>query len=240
MFAHLIGRSPERLWSKATILIAGSVASLQLLLVMPSVATRRARMLASTQPTPAVYILPLWPARPPKPSAERVQYTAAGSKPHPGTGISRGSAGEAREANARRPDRTIAEPPAPIPETYQGSRVYVEPQVERPVSRDPASDAPAYPEPLRTHGVEGSVVIRFIVDTLGRADSSTLSVVEVTHPAFAQAVRAALPHMKFIPAELGGRPVPQLVMQEFRFVIKNDPPARTDVGATRASKARGV
>jgi len=105
------------------------------------------------------------------------------------------------------------------PQVYDGSRVYIEPELQHPAARDPSSDAPMYPDSLRLHGVEGLVVIRFIVDTGGRADSSTLRLVEATNTGFADAVRSALPRMRFIPAELDGRHVPQLVSQEFRFVI---------------------
>jgi TonB family protein len=100
-----------------------------------------------------------------------------------------------------------------------GGTVYVESQTDQPVVRDPTSAAPAYPPSLQQQHVEGSVTVSFVVDTSGSADSSSMRVREVTHPLFAEAVRAALPGMRFQPAQLGGRRVRQLVIQEFRFVL---------------------
>jgi protein TonB len=126
------------------------------------------------------------------------------------------------------PKKDPAPPPPEIQMVYQGSRVYIEPEVDRPVVRDPLSDGPAYPEALRSKQIEGSVMVRFIVDTLGFADSSSFRVIEATHPGFADAVRSALPRMRFLPAETAGRHVPQLVMQLFRFVLDHP-----DTGLTR-------
>jgi protein TonB len=63
------------------------------------------------------------------------------------------------------------------------------------------------------------VSVEYVVDTTGLADSASLRILRASNPAFSEAVRAALPGMRFIPGELDGRPVRQLVTQEFRFVI---------------------
>ncbi len=173
-------------------------------------------------PTPAVYLLPAWPTHQGRPRAERVQWAAIGVGGAQGPGAGAG-AGIHRKRDPGQPHRAAVMAPVAVqdsePTVYDGSRVYIEPELERPVARDPTSGGPSYPDSLRAHGVEGLVVIRFIVDTGGHADSSTLRFVEATHPGFADAVRSALPRMRFIPAELDGRHVPQLVSQEFRFVI---------------------
>jgi hypothetical protein len=41
-----------------------------------------------------------------------------------------------------------------------------------------------------------------------------------THEEFADAVRAALPYMRFFPAKVGSKKVRQLVEQEFSFKIE--------------------
>jgi TonB family protein len=111
----------------------------------------------------------------------------------------------------------------PGPDTSQGT-VYIESELDRPVERDPTSAAPVYPAWLEQNHIEGTVTASFIVDTTGLADSASLRIRWATNPAFGEAVRAAVPGMRFRPAELNGRHVRQLVMQEFRFVIAAPPP----------------
>ena len=95
--------------------------------------------------------------------------------------------------------------------------VLTETQVEVPVTVDARSPLPRYPQLMRDSGVEGMARVRFVVDTLGRAELSTVQVVESTHPAFALAVQAALPHMRFTPARLGDHRVRQLVEFPLQF-----------------------
>lgn len=218
MLAHLITRRQERLASRPTVVIATLLASAELALVMPTPQLSR-DLGAPPAPaiTPPVYLLPLWPTQHGRPHAEHVQFAVVGN--------GRSAAPQVRvhpspkPAPRKRPPQPPSAAPA-VPAEYEGSRVYIEPELQHPVSRDPASDGPKYPELLRKKGVEGLVVIRFIVDTSGHADSTTLHVVLATHPAFEEAVRDALPRMRFIPAQLGDKHVPELVMQEFRFVIQ--------------------
>jgi protein TonB len=63
------------------------------------------------------------------------------------------------------------------------------------------------------------VIVSFVVDTAGRADVRSLTILKSTHELFAAAVRAALPGMRFIPAEAGGKKVRQLVLLPFAFTI---------------------
>jgi periplasmic protein TonB len=63
------------------------------------------------------------------------------------------------------------------------------------------------------------VLAQFVVDTTGKAEVGTFKVLKSSHDLFAQAVRSALPGMRFIPAEVGGRRVKQLVQQPFAFAI---------------------
>jgi hypothetical protein len=104
------------------------------------------------------------------------------------------------------------------PDSTQGT-VYMQSETDQPVERDPLSTGPIYPPWLEQNHVEGTVTASFVVDTTGFADSASLRIRFATLPAFADAVRTALPGMHFRPAELSGRHVRQLVEQEFRFVI---------------------
>jgi protein TonB len=98
-------------------------------------------------------------------------------------------------------------------------QTFFEFQVEKPVSPAPGSGQPVYPDILRQAGVEGEVLATFVVDTTGRAEVASFKVLRSTNDMFEKAVRTALPRMRFIPAEVGGRKVKQLVQQPFTFSI---------------------
>lgn len=79
---------------------------------------------------------------------------------------------------------------------------------------------PRYPDMLRQGGATGQVVVRFVVDTLGRAELGDLTIVEATHPLFASAVKTALMGYRFTPGEAAGRKVRTLVQIPFSFTLK--------------------
>ena len=101
----------------------------------------------------------------------------------------------------------------------QSDQPYFEFQVEKPVVPAPGSISPRYPDMLRQAGVEGEVRAQFVVDTTGKAEAGSLKILKSSHDMFVQSVKNALPQMKFIPAEVGGRKVKQLVQQPFTFSI---------------------
>lgn len=94
---------------------------------------------------------------------------------------------------------------------------YFEFQVEKPAAMAPGSPGMQYPEMLRSAQVEGTVLASFVVDTTGRADMGTFKVLKSDHELFTNAVRNALPRIRYLPAEIGGRKVKQLVQQPFVF-----------------------
>jgi periplasmic protein TonB len=96
---------------------------------------------------------------------------------------------------------------------------YFDFQVEKAAAAIPGSGNPAYPEMLKSSGVEGEALVQFVVDTTGRAETGSFKVLRASHEAFGQAVRAALPRMRFLPAEIGGRKVRMLVQQPFAFAL---------------------
>ena len=83
-----------------------------------------------------------------------------------------------------------------------------------------ASTVPRYPERLRDAGVEGNVMVQFVVDTTGRVDMSSIKVIASTHALFTDAVRDALARFRFRPAELAGRHVEALAQMPFDFRLK--------------------
>ena len=94
---------------------------------------------------------------------------------------------------------------------------YFEFQVEKPVVAAPGGCFPRYPEDLRRAGVRGEVRAQYIVDTDGRAEPESFRVLSTSHTAFSESVKAALFCMRFLPAEMDGRKVRQLVQQPFNF-----------------------
>jgi protein TonB len=79
---------------------------------------------------------------------------------------------------------------------------------------------PRYPTSLREAGIEGRVVVQFVVDTLGRAEVDELHVVESPHPQFVESVRAALARYRFTVGESAGRTVRTRVQMPFQFTLK--------------------
>jgi periplasmic protein TonB len=104
--------------------------------------------------------------------------------------------------------------------------VYFEYQVERQARALPDNPPPRFPEELRARHIEGEVLAQFVVDTTGYPDTLTFKVFKTRHPLFTSAVRAALPTMRFTPAEVGGRKVKQLVQMPFNFELPAPPPPR--------------
>jgi protein TonB len=92
------------------------------------------------------------------------------------------------------------------------------------VDRSPAlaghAIEPRYPAQLRAAGLEGRAVIQFVVDTLGRAEPASVTVMETAHPLFAEAVREVLPRYRFTPGEAAGHKVRTRVQIPFDFTIK--------------------
>ena len=79
---------------------------------------------------------------------------------------------------------------------------------------------PRYPATLRSAGIEGRVLAEFVVDTLGRAELSTLRFPELANPLFGDAVREALARYRFLPGEVAGRKVRTRVAVPFDFRLE--------------------
>jgi protein TonB len=84
-----------------------------------------------------------------------------------------------------------------------------------------APPRPRYPDQLRVAGVTGRVVVRLVVDTMGRVEPASVVIRESSHDLFAQAVRAVLPSLRFTPAAAGGRKVRMLVDLPFEFRLND-------------------
>ena len=89
--------------------------------------------------------------------------------------------------------------------------------VEKQVMAGRGNPRPAYPSSLLRRGVEARLMVLFVVDTTGRVDRKSIEFPRDAHPLFVASVRSALHRSRYLPAELDGHPVRQLVTQEFAF-----------------------
>ena len=94
-------------------------------------------------------------------------------------------------------------------------------EVDSAATRYAWSAAPAYPPAMLEAKREGYVKAQWVVDESGYADTSSFELIDWTSLEFAQAVREALPFMRFRPARVGSKVVKQLVEQEFTFRINS-------------------
>lgn len=91
-------------------------------------------------------------------------------------------------------------------------------QVEKPALPRAGNPIPKYPSVLESSRIEGTVLVQFVVDTLGRADMSTFKVLDSSNALFAQSLEATLPKWRFYPAEASGRRVKEIVQLPLKFV----------------------
>jgi protein TonB len=91
--------------------------------------------------------------------------------------------------------------------------------VDKAAAARPGNPPPVYPAALRAAQIEGTVLARFIVDSVGRAESASIEFPEATHAQFAEAVRQSLLESRYLPAMVNGRAVRQLVEQRFAFTL---------------------
>src|SRR6185437_14766325 len=96
-------------------------------------------------------------------------------------------------------------------------QTYFEFQVEKPALAKEDNPRPTYPSMLESAGVEGEVLVQFVIDTLGKADMNTFKVLKSSNDLFTQSIKNVLPRLRFYAAETGGRKVRELVQYPFSF-----------------------
>lgn len=152
------------------------------------------------------------------PSEGRAQYVEQRAGALPGTGFPTGAPVPERTGGQAAQD-VDGGSPIPLSEAAAAQDAFTLFDVDSAATRDPESAAPSYPALLEAQGIEGMAIVRFVVDSTGRADLSSYQLMETNHPLFGAAVRAALPGMKFVPARIGAKKVRQLVELPFAFRI---------------------
>lgn len=109
-------------------------------------------------------------------------------------------------------------PPQPN-QTPATSQPAADPALNREASLKPETMSLRYPDALREARVEGKVFTQFVVNADGTVDMASLKVVRSDHADFTQAVRDALPALRFEPARVNGRAVRQLREVPFDFSL---------------------
>jgi protein TonB len=97
---------------------------------------------------------------------------------------------------------------------------YDESGVDHMATPDPANPKPRYPSRMRTRGLETRFIVYFVVDTTGVIDTTTVELPAAVERDFMTAVTEVMVRWHFVPAELAGRRVRQMVMQPFVFQMQ--------------------
>lgn len=204
-------------------LLASAAVHLALALLAAGVLAHASGVVGEQADERAMLLLPLLPSAAP-PEAEVLAWEG-GTTPGDaiavdaveGSGRGDGSAaGSGRRLVRQVPGTEIG------PEEGGGLRpVYAfDAVLDRPVTRHPEAGSPEYPPALLARRVEGWVSAEFTVDTTGHADSASVVILEATHPEFEASLRAAMPRLRFIPAEHMGQRVRQRVAQKYFFRVE--------------------
>lgn len=116
------------------------------------------------------------------------------------------------------------EEPFGPPAVLTADKVYSVLQVDQMVERYEDSAVPVYPPELSARGKQGKVDATYVVDTMGRVDTTTIHVMQSDDSLFSQSVRTALGGARFRPAKRAGKTVRQLVQQRFSFKLAQPAP----------------
>jgi TonB family protein len=185
---------------------------------------RYARLLLLIAQSPRV--LPLTPAFAAPPShLERriIAMRTRLARPRPlhlvagGAALALGLIGACSSATPDAPPTRPTAAAASRPRVRDANAPLFEFQVEQQVRQIPGTGSLRYPTAMRLANREGEVLAQFVVDAQGIVEMATFKALKSTDPAFTEAVRTALPTMRFTPAQVGGRAVKQLVQQPFTF-----------------------
>ena len=90
---------------------------------------------------------------------------------------------------------------------------------ERPEQIPGTCILPRYPEILRQAGIEGRVMIEFVIDTLGRAERNSMRVINSFHNLAEQPAKETVQSCRFRPGRIQGRAVRVRVQIPINFAI---------------------
>lgn len=131
------------------------------------------------------------------------------------------------EAGPRRQRRGAPTPAQLVAGMIETGEAFAASNVDRPAQRDGVDPiVPVYPDSLLAARLPGAVEVEFVVDATGQVRMDTFGVIWTTHPLLGQAVRRALPEVRFVPARRAGRDVAQVVQLPFEFLPDSGAVAR--------------
>jgi hypothetical protein len=104
---------------------------------------------------------------------------------------------------------------APAPRAVESFEM--DPKRDKTVRMVPGGVTAEYPAELRRAGIPGYVLMSYIVGPDGRVERGSEQPIAYSRGEFLEAVRAALPGMRYLPAEYRGRKVRMVVQQPFYF-----------------------
>lgn len=81
---------------------------------------------------------------------------------------------------------------------------------------------PRYPEMLRQAGIEGVVLLEFVIDTSGRVEDSSIKILQSTNRAFEGPARDVIRRSLYRPGRVRGQAVRVLVQQQIGFTIQRE------------------
>jgi TonB family protein len=106
---------------------------------------------------------------------------------------------------------------ADLTHLIESAAVFTSDQVDRPIRLERDSFTPLYPDSLWKSATAGNATVEFVVDSYGRVEMETFSVISASHRLFGESVRNALARARFAPAIRQGQRVRQLAQLPTRF-----------------------
>jgi TonB family protein len=95
--------------------------------------------------------------------------------------------------------------------------------VERQARPAPENRLPRYPYQMLSRGIQTQFEVTFVVDTSGVIDQGTVEWPLAVERDFRRAVADVMSKWRFVPAQIGGRRVRQMVSQPFQFRLDSRP-----------------
>jgi protein TonB len=99
-----------------------------------------------------------------------------------------------------------------------GDQVYAEALVEEKPEML-SGPYPDYPQMLKNAGIEGTVVVQVVIDTMGRAEPNSIKIIRTPNAGFDTPTKNAVRQALFRPARVHGRAVRVLVQIPFNFKL---------------------
>jgi TonB family protein len=83
-----------------------------------------------------------------------------------------------------------------------------------------AGPPPVYPPLLQQAGIEGTVMVQAIIDTMGRVEPASIKITQTANPGFNESAKAAVLKSLFRPARVYGKAVRVLIQIPIAYTIK--------------------